>query len=340
MGNYSRNPEELKSKANLYWPAELTAREASLSIIPRLLDTQDKFISLLDISDAGPEAWSDALKSSSDMTPNLFLKHLLVLADVGGEPLKRLRLELATIFPESIMRYSWRGQLYDYKFKNIINCSRLDNVSLYVDGKGLVKDVPLDDKIQDVIMLILHGGAAIGETIPDIIREKCILGVLIGDKAELERFVKQRYIWVSRITGGAKSNTLGQLAQDYVKETLEIALPDWKFTRGGRIPGISQNDGTTDIGFDVLAKSPNEKYVAIEVTFQFTTNSVIERKSGQAKARFDMLHKNGHKIAYVIDGAGNFERIAALTTICSYSDCTVALTPGELNVLVDFLTHM
>lgn len=339
-GNYARTPEQLRCKANLYWPVELTAKEADSSVIPHLIDTQDKFISLLDISDAGPEAWRYTLGSSSEMKPNLFLKHLMVLADVGGEPLKRIRPELEAIFPEGIMKYSWRGEVYEYKFKAIIGCSKLDNAALHVDGKGLLDDVPLDDKMEDVIMLILHGGASLGGTIPDIIKEKCIIGVLIGDKPELEKFVKERYIWVSRITGGATANTMGQLAQDYVKETLQTALPEWSFTRGGTIPGISQNDGVTDIGFDVLAKSPNNHYVAIEVSFQFTTNSTIERKAGQAKTRAEMLHENGHYIAYVIDGAGNFERVAALSVICSFSDCTVALTADELTVLVKFLQEV
>jgi hypothetical protein len=175
---------------------------------------------------------------------------------------------------------------------------------------------------------------------PDLITEKCNVGVLIGNKQELEKFVKQRYIWVSRIICGATSNTMGQLAQDYVKELLQQALPEWDITRSGKIPGVSQNDGKTDIGFDVLAKSPTGKYVAIEVSFQFTTNSVIERKAGQAQARAQMVRGEGYHIAYVIDGAGNFERNAALSTICAYSDCTVALTPSEIAVLAKFLEEV
>jgi hypothetical protein len=90
--------------------------------------------------------------------------------------------------------------------------------------------------------------------------------------------------------------------------------------------------------FDVVAESPTKKYFAIEISYQVTTNSVIERKAGQAQNRASLLRDAGHKIVYVIDGAGNFERQAALRTICKYSDCTVALTPKELDVLVEFLT--
>jgi hypothetical protein len=49
------------------------------------------------------------------------------------------------------------------------------------------------------------------------------------------------------------------------------------------------------------------------------------------------MEAKGYKIAYVIDGAGNFQRVNAISTICSYSHCTVAFTPQELDVLVVFI---
>jgi hypothetical protein len=324
-------------KASLFWPSELTRRETSASIIPLLLETQDKFISLLDVSDARPDSWKAALQATGELKANVFLKHLMVLADFGGEPLKRLRPQMQSIFPTGIMTFAWRGATYEYRFKAIIGVNALDNKSLHVDGKSLVHGCDLDDRMEDVIMLLLHGAAAINAPLPDMIKEKCVIGSLMGEKAELEKFVKQRYIWVSRITSGATSNALGQLAQDYVRDVLKQALPDWSIIRNGTIPGISQTAGKTDITFDLVAKSPAGHYTAIEVSFQVTTNSVIERKAGQAQARAALIHQGGHRIAYVIDGAGNFERTAALQTICRNSDCTVALMPDERAILVEFL---
>ena len=188
-------------------------------------------------------------------------------------------------------------------------------------------------------MLLLHGSGILvndERKIPEIIQERCIVGALIGKPGELEQFVKQRYIWVSRITRGATANTLGQVAQAFVKERLLEALPDWDIGRRS-IPGISQNAGNTDISFDIIARSPRGRCCAIEVSFQFTTNSTIERKAGQAQSRAQLLHRHGHRIAYVIDGAGNFKRASALGTICKHSDCTVALMPDEIDVLIDFL---
>ncbi|MFC1936768.1 restriction endonuclease, partial [Chloroflexota bacterium] len=79
------------------------------------------------------------------------------------------------------------------------------------------------------------------------------------------------------------------------------------------------------------------KQIAVEVSFQVTTNSTIERKAGQAKNRYDQIEDKGYKIAYVIDGAGNFERETALGTICDHSHCTVAFSRNELEILCRFI---
>ncbi len=88
--------------------------------------------------------------------------------------------------------------------------------------------------------------------------------------------------------------------------------------------------------FDIVVSREN-KSVGIEVSFQVTTNSTIERKSGQAADRHSLMLKAGHKIAYVIDGAGNFQRSSAISTICDHSDCTVAYTTAEFKVLSNWI---
>jgi len=337
MPNFTPTPDELKKHASLFWPKELLAKEVSASIIPVLVGTQDKFISILDIADRSPDAWKTVLRASSSLKANVFLKHLMVLADVGGEPLKRLHNQFARIFPDESMTFVWQGKTFKYRLKEILGKRKLDNNSLFVDGPALAEGHNLDGRMEDVIMLLLFGAAIVNAPLPQMIGEKCTIGNLIGKKAELQKFVRQRYILVSRITGGATSNALGQIAQDYVRDLLGEFLPKWHFKRNGTIAGISQNAGATDMNFDIVAKSPSNKWFGIEVSYQVTTNSVIERKSGQAQPRAELLHKSGHKIAYVLDGAGNFEREAALRTICKFSDCTVAFTPEQLKLLADFL---
>jgi hypothetical protein len=119
---------------------------------------------------------------------------------------------------------------------------------------------------------------------------------------------------------------------------LEDKLPKWDFKKK-QIEKISQNKRTL-LSYDIVAASPKGNYCAIEISFQVTTNSTIERKAGRAQTRQKQLSKRGQKIAYIIDGAGNFERSSALKAICQFSDCTVKFKDSELDKLVKFLISL
>jgi hypothetical protein len=139
---------------------------------------------------------------------------------------------------------------------------------------------------------------------------------------------------------GSRSNNLGQLAQKFVLEYLQknLHIDHVEFSSNGTIPDVTHTDVQTNrpTTFDIVV-SKNEKYVAIEISFQVTTNSVIERKAGQAQSRYNQIDRKDYKIAYVLDGAGNFQRETALHTLCSYSHCTIAFSRSELDVLCEFL---
>lgn len=337
MGSYARTLAELTDKAVLFWPPELIKREAAVSVLPLLVGTQDKFISVLNLSDAAPDAWKKLVDVSEQLKGNLFLKHLMVLSDFAGEAMSKLP-PFEKYFKQGKMKYVWREKNYEYKFKVIHEKVSLSNSALRVDGKKLQKGYSITPKMEDVIMLLLHGASSIGDTFPEKEKEKCMVGSMLGMPEELEKFVKQSYIRISSQLRGATSNALGQIAQDYVIEELGRKIPEWQFVRNGKLPSVSHTGGDTETTFDVVAISPNKKYFGIEVSFQFTTNSVIERKSGQAQSRQRVVHAAGHRIAYVIDGAGNINvRKNAVSIICKYSDCTVALSSAEIGVLADFM---
>ncbi len=334
----TRKISELEANALKFWPEQIAELERNSSIIPRLIETQDKFISLLNIADAEPFAWQSVLSSSKNLSANLFLKHLMVLSDVGGEKLMRFKKELPKIFDKDTMEFIWNDKTYTYEFQTLSGKKTWNNTHLMVDGVGLATQQKLTPVMEDIINLLLFGGAVTTDEIPVEIEEKCMIGTLIGHKRELDTFVKQRYIWVSRITGGATANSLGNLAQKYVMDYLEKKLPKWNFKKK-QIEKISQNKRTL-LSYDIVAASPKGNYCAIEISFQVTTNSTIERKAGQSQARQKQLRKHGHKIAYIIDGAGNFERTSALKTICQFSDCTVTFKDTELDKLIKFLSSL
>ncbi|MEA5555669.1 hypothetical protein VB690_04330 [Nodularia spumigena CH309] len=47
---YQRNVEDLRQLASMFWPSELSKQEAELSVIPKLIETQDQFIAILSVS--------------------------------------------------------------------------------------------------------------------------------------------------------------------------------------------------------------------------------------------------------------------------------------------------
>jgi hypothetical protein len=337
--NYAKTFEQLESVASKFWPAELSEIESKLSVIPLLLKTQDQFINIISVETPNLENLFTVIEASS-FPANLFLKHLVILADFGGEMLQRVSANFETLFPSGELHYFWHGERRTYKFSALPK-QKFGNKTLKIDGKGLLNSHNLDGLQKDAIALLLFGSTYSDENqeVASTLA-KCEIGEYLGKVDELTTFVKQRYIWVSRITGGATSNNLGQIAQRFVAEYISehLGLENVQVRHGGRLPNVTHTDDATGrmTSFDIVVTN-GKKYVAIEVGFQVTTNSVIERKSGQAQARFEQAEKAGHKIAYVLDGAGNFQRETALRTICSFSHCTVAFSRSELDVLCQFL---
>lgn len=322
----------------MFWPTELAQQEAELSVIPKLLETQDHFIAVLAVKVPDLTRLFTVIEAST-LPANLFLKHLVVLADFGGEMLQRINRQFRSLFPSGELDYYWNGKLHSYKFAKLPIGSSLSNERLGVSGRTLLERRDLDDLMKDVIALVLLGGASVNEETAQILT-KCEISNYLGEPEKLEKFIKQRYLWVSRITGGAQSNTLGHIAQNFVRDYISenLGLEGAHVMRDGNLPAVSHTDEQTGrlTTFDLVV-SYGSRYAGVEVSFQVTTNSVIERKAGQSRSRFEQIQAAGHKIAYVLDGAGNFQRTMALTTICAHSHCTVAFSRPELDVLCEFL---
>jgi hypothetical protein len=334
----ARNIEELERTACLYWPTHLSDVVAKISSIPILIKTQEQFLSILKSSDKKSDSWLHTLKESSSLSSNLFLKHLMVLSDIGGERLQRISKDFEIIFPDNKIDFIWNSKEYSYEFSSTRN--RWTNKSLNVEKSVLLKEVEITDDMVDVITLLLWGSSIIrNSNVPDEIIEKCTLGSLLGKTDELDQFVKQRYIYVSKITGGSTANDLGHACEQYVREYLLNNLTSDFELSGHTIEGISHNDKDLTT-FDLVIKNKiHNIYFAIEISFQVTTNSVIERKSGLAQSRKELLNQNGHKVIYVIDGSGNFQRRNAISTILKYSDLTVNFSDTGLDVLVKFINN-
>lgn len=341
--------EQLESGACLYWPAELAKRAAEVSTIGPLIETQDLFLSVLKTASKTANSWEAVVLESEKLSPNLFLKHLMVLSDVSGERLQRFSKDMSILFPSNSFKFIWKGSEHIYRFSQPPSTGKdgsikkrvWNNTNLNVEKSVLLSNLTeFTNEMRDVCMLLLWGSSIVENlNLPPELSQKCVIGTLLGQPEELDTFVKQRYIEVSRIIGGSLANDLGHIFEQYIVAQLNSYLPK-NITLGGHtIDGITHNDSNLTT-FDLVAKNQEtNKFVGIEISFQVTTNSVIERKAGLAKPRQDLMKKQGHGIAYVIDGSGNFQRRSALQSIMNFSDCTVNFSEKGLKELASFIEN-
>lgn len=331
-----RTLEELEHNACKYWPRALAESVANINPLPLLIDTQEIFLGILKCSDTSPVAWQNTLKSSS-LSANLFLKHLVVISDIGGERLQRFARDFDSIFPSKMIKILYMPKPYTYKFSST-SPKNWSNASLKIDKSSLTKPFELTEEMADVATLLMWGSMIENnEKLPVEIMEKCCIGSFIGNPNALDLFVKQRYLYVSRITGGSTANDSGHFCEQLAVEKLRKMIKNGLTIDGHTIPGVSQNDRNLTT-FDIVVKNnKSEKCCAIEVSFQVTTNSVIERKSLLARERKELLNALGHKVAYIIDGSGNFQRRNAVTSIIEHSDCVVNFSDAGIKELADYI---
>lgn len=340
---YERTIDELETHACKWWPKEVRDEAQKISILQLLLDTQEKFISILKLADVGNIKSLFDIMEASNFAYNLFLKHLAVLTDFGSEPLQRVNKDFNIIFPQGELVYEIDGLEYSYTFSALPVRGTLNNKRMRIDTLENLSSGEFEKNLcKDLIMLLVFGAAS-KEPSTRAILYKCTPFEYLGKDEAIEDYVRKNYIRVSRIISGKTATDLGNVAQQYVRDYLQEKLGDnYTVKSNGTIPGVTQNDGKTLTTFDVVVDRVNDnsrhkKYVGIEVTFQETTNSTIERKGGQARDRFEKVTSSRNYIAYVIDGAGNFARRAAVSDLCNNSHCTVAYTPIEFELLLEFI---
>ena len=124
--HYKRSLEELRQVASLFWPDELAQKATAISILPLLLETQDDFISILRVSVKNLDGLFNILMAST-LSANLFLKHLVILADFGGEMLQRINNEFSSLFPTRKLEFLWNEQPQTYQFKVLPVSGKLTN---------------------------------------------------------------------------------------------------------------------------------------------------------------------------------------------------------------------
>ena len=340
---YLRSIEELETLACNWWPIEVREEAQKMSILQYLLDTQEKFISILKLADKDkPEKIFELLDASS-FDYHLFLKHLILLTDLGAEQLQRINKEFFNLFPGRSLSYKLKRKEISYQFTGLPTKGALNNKKMRIDSLEHLQASSFDAAIcKDLIMMLIYGASAVSPRTRAVLY-KCNCSDYLGDDAQIEDYVRKNYIRVSKIIAGKVSNDLGNKAQEYALKYLSEKLgPNYRLQSNGKLPDVSENDGKTWATFDILVdridkNGKYKEYVGVEVSFQETSNSVIERKATLARNRFVQVASRRSYVAYIIDGIGNFSRRSAVRTLCDNSHCTVAYTPEEFDILIDFI---
>lgn len=327
------NYEELDKNALRWWPSEIKEMALESSVVTMLLENFDSFVGILAASKPNISSLLTILDNSK-ISRNLFLKHIAILADFGGEGISRI----GDYFEEMIDSDS-DGYFLEYKLNNVVSIYRfkslpvrgLGNKKLLLDKDTLMLS-PSDVQkniIDDVIFLLMFGAFSTNEYVSNVF-EDCDIAKFMNKEKELSTYLRSHYIRVSRILGGSTSNDRGQALERYLVSFLKGSLPDSVSIGKGKV----QVEGGT-IPFDILIEDASkEKFFGIEVSFQVTTNSTIERKGNEAEDRYKKVKAAGGAVGYIIDGAGNIKRKNAIEKLITNSDYVSSLHPKHLKDLV------
>jgi hypothetical protein len=327
----NRSAKELQENAVKWWPKEILDTASSSSSILLLKETHSDFLRYLANIPTEVERVREFL-SSIPMSFNVFLKHLLIIADFGGEKVKRIHLDRSKLFDtETGFHVSIDGIEYFISIDEFLTSKSVTNSKLKIDGKNIFNSTNATALQIDLALIVLFGNYATNPNLASAL-ESCDMFQFAGQEKQLHDFTSSRYLEVSRIGSGADANALGQALQIEVDHRLSALLGEkYQIQQNGR----TKIEGRT-VTSDLLVQC-NGKSVAIEVAFQVTTNSTIERKATDAVQRKTDLNKHGIASCYVLDGIGIFERRAALSKILDQSDLVVNFSEEDARVLARFI---
>ncbi len=327
--------DTIQENAIFWWKDFIEENTFVKSSTKCLINSQDDFINILKLSKKHPGQAIDLLKATG-FSVNLFIKHLCLITDFGGEGLKRVSKLFSKVFPDGEMIYYWGNNYHTYKFK-YLHEKRFSNRISFVDGSELnKKSRNITELDEDVIMILIHAGASTSSHCADL--KKCEIGRLLHNNDDLDVFVKQRYITASTISTGSKSNSFGHMAKKYALDFLENKLSNEFTLSGNTFVNIENHERKNGLPFDIIIeKAGSPMKIGIDISFQVTTSSAMERKAAFAKTKKLIMEDLGYKIAFVIDGAGNLERKSALNNIMQFSDHTCSFGHQDLDHLAEWV---
>lgn len=254
---------------------------------------------------------------SLGISQELLLKHLMLLLDTSAETLDR-----ASMF---ISHKSITGlTLYDKKVNfKVLGPSFTRQLSNKVISKA-------DSELTYDLILLMTYSAESEEFKNYFTFNSCILSSLAGDEVMLNEHIKYLSLRNNSQIKQLKAVHFGHEMEIFIRKNLADTL--------SRL-GVSYAHDNRYNGqqFDTVLQK-NDKFAIIEIAFQETTNSTLERKGKQAKnGLYKMIDNNNDRLIFVVDGAGYFRRKKALEDMIEYSHFVCPVSEIGLNQLISFL---
>ena len=263
---------------------------------------------------------------------NIFLRHCMLFADLGWEAIKKWFGDAyADLFPNGFLV----TEDFRYRIPNITN-GRIRVSSAHITSAythTLTQEQM--QHIESLIAVLFYGSNVNSQAL-----ESCNLSVYLSDDGTLfDADSRVKYIHVSRQTGGAAAAIGGSLLEtriaiEPIVELLHAEFPDLLFTTTRDHQFAPGQQMTSDQWF---VNEVNNRAVALEVSFQETTNSTIERKRRDAQNR-QRLFPNNVRSVFVLDGVGTLDhRQNAVIDIIQYSDMVVSARPDQVENLARYI---
>ena len=158
---YERTIDELEPHACKWWPKEVRDEAQEISVLQTLLDSQEKFISILKLADKHNPTNLFELIDAARFSYSLFLKHLVVLTDFGSEPLQRVNKDFIELFGGKKLIYDIGNGVVEYNFSSLPVKGTLTNKRMKIDSlENLSNEAPDKKLCKDIIMILIYGSAA------------------------------------------------------------------------------------------------------------------------------------------------------------------------------------
>lgn len=337
----------LQENGYWFWTTEISSTPSEAPLFKNLRDTRAAFISILIESEPNNLirnllSPSPLLTPSSQLTRKLAIKHAMLATDASAEILDRAKSYIAFKKIKTL-----HSKIDDYKIEYRIKrlgtlfTKRLTNKEILSADGSLLSD----------LFYIICFGSTTTEFADFLTFKRFRLAELCGRSEAIQKHFQELYLRVSRQLTQLSAQSKGDFLNDFVKTYLDACFagnPSIRWVESRRVPGIGDRRAKSLGGeqFDlVYAITPATKgkvsYVAIEVAFQETTNSTMERKARQASLLFEHFSRMGYSLCFVVDGAGFLSaRLKALRDIIQNSHFRVTLKREELSTLCQFIISL